>query len=289
MDSGTARSLPPSPVLLDRVAGVQDLPMLSEHHQRLRQVVADDNARIEEVIGLIERDPAFAANLIRIANSPMFAQRMPVDTIRRAVQVIGFNGVGDMSLTIEVVKGFGFPAGLDVQMFWDHSVTVAMLAKQIAGKNGASRDAAYLIGLLHDVGLLALASFVPDVFQALMSAVRDSEEEGASILTIAREQHGCTHVDVSAKLMEMWNFPADTLEAMHAFTSMDEAQEAFNPDRAPQHLALSVYNAHQIAQSYEGSFAWDCLPDLPDDYGLTQSRDFEFVSGISAAVLSCCK
>ena len=144
------------------------------------------------------------------------------------------------------------------------------------------------MGLLHDVGLLVLASFVPDAFALLMAGVgRDG-----NVFDVAREQFDCTHVDVSCRMMEMWSFPEDTIQALRRVGS-PRLQLAAVPtrsaDRVPERLAMAVINAHAIACDHEGSFEWDVLPPVHEDVAMSQSRDFEFASGIGAAILSCCK
>ena len=266
--------------LLAQVDAIENLPVLSEHHQRLQHLVEDDSASLSDVAALVERDPTFAANLIRIANSPIFAQRVPVDSIRRAIQVIGFKGVADMSLTLEVVQGFGFPEGLDVETFWDHAVNTAVLAKDLAAQNGIDRDRAYLVGLLHDVSFLALCKFLPDVFAALVAV---STEE-VPIHVACQRQQGCFPLDVTSRLMRRWNFDAEVIEATALLA--DPAREG---DEGARKLALTVHNAHEVCQQYQqGCLPWDRLAPLPDGLRLSSSREHTFASGLSAAILSCC-
>ena len=194
--------------LLCQVDAIKNLPVLSKHQAQLRELVANDGTSLQQVADMVECNPPFAANLVRIANSPIYAQRIPVDTIKRAIQVIGFRGVGDMAVTLEVVQGFGFPPHLDMQLFWDHAVNVALLAKDLGRSNGLDGDKAYLIGLLHDVGFLVLPKYLPAAFAQLMKLSAD----GAPIHEACRDYFGCTPLDVTARLMRRWSFGPELWE-----------------------------------------------------------------------------
>ncbi|MDD9944688.1 MAG: HDOD domain-containing protein [Myxococcales bacterium] len=272
---------PPDPEsLLARVDAIETLPVLSEHHQRLRSLVEDETTSLKDVVQLVERDPTFAANLIRIGNSPIFAQRVAVDTIQRAIQVIGFKGVADMSLTLEVVQGFGFPDNLDAALFWDHAVNAAVMSRDLARQNDIDHDKAYLVGLLHDVAFLVLPKFLPGVFAHLVHAT----EDGSSIHDACLQQFGCSPLLVTARLMRRWNFNEEVVDATEVLASpgRDASADACS-------LALAVRNAHEICEQYqEGCLAWDRLPPLSDAARLTSSKEHKFVGGISAAILSCC-
>lgn len=272
---------PPDPEgLLARVDAIENLPVLSEHHQRLRRLVDSEDATLQQVVGVVERDPTFAANLVRIANSPIYAQRVRVDAINRAIQVIGFKGVAQMSLTMEVVQGFGLPPGLDATLFWDHAVNAAVLSKDLAKQNAIDGDKAYLAGLLHDVAFLVLPKFLPGVFAHLVKLT----DETTSIHDACTRSFGCSPLHVTARLMKHWNFDADVVDA-----TLVLADPAHQASRDAHRLALVVRNAHEICESYqEGCLAWDRLPPLPAAEALTHSKEHKFVSGIGAAILSCC-
>ena len=266
--------------LLATLDSIKNLPVLSKHHQRLRQLTESDSTTVPDLVRVVEQDQSFAANLLKVANSAIYAQRVHVDSIARAIQVVGFQGVADLALTLEVVNGFGFPPGLDMDMFWDHALNVALRSKDLAKKNGLDGDTAYTVGLLHDVGLLVLASFVPDAFTALMQEAR----RGDDVFVAGRGLFGCTHLDVSIRLMERWRFPSHLSEPLLQLNQPELAQ-GDGLDR----VALAVHNAHEICHEYGGAFSWDRLPVLSSDTTLQASKDFQFVSGLSAAILSCCE
>ena len=266
--------------LLRQLDAIENLPVLSEHHQRLRALVNDDRATMQQVCALIEKDPTFAANLVRVANSPIFGQRVSVDSIKRAVLVVGFRGVGEMSLTLEVVQSFGFPNGLSVPVFWTHAVRVAELAKELAQHQGGDCEQAYLLGLLHDVGLLVIAKFLPEVFDGLMARVG----EGASIHEVCLALHGCGPMDVTARLLARWGFAPTLCEAVCRFWRTDR-----DIDHDADRLAIVVHNAHGYCARYpDGGFPWDHWPAVPPDQVLDLGREPGAFTGIGEAILACC-
>lgn len=264
--------------LLTELDRIEDLPVLSAHLQRLQQVVRDERTTVDQIVQLVERDPTFATNLLKLANSVFYARPQKVASIKQAVQMIGFEGVANMSLTLEVIQSFGSSKELDIQAFWDHSVSVAFVAKELADANKVSGDTAYLVALLHDIGILILLQFMKERFRALMEACAD----GMSAQTAGAALFGCTPIDITVYMMKRWKFDEVICETLRKLMSVERE---VSPEVSK--LALAVHNAHKISEQHGGAFEWDVLQDLPADLELSSSREFGFAKGIAAAVLSC--
>lgn len=275
---GSPSSRPDPSSLLAQIDAIESLPVLSEHHLLLRAVVEDREATLEETVSVIEGDPAFTANLLHLANSPLYGQRSPVRTIASAVRVLGLQGVADLSLTLEVVRGFGFPAGMDMQLFWDHSVNVALLAKQLAPVERADPELAYLAGLLHDVGTLALVRFLPETFATLLSETQD----GRTIHEACSERFGCQPLDITVRLLSDWRLSPLLARALGLLAS-----DTWRAGDEAQPIRAAVFKAHKTCEHHGGGFTWDRLPDVADEAGVPV-RAHGFIPGLSASILTCC-
>lgn len=268
--------------LLLRVDRIEQLPVLSEHHTRLRQLVKDENSTLGQVAGMVEKDPSFAANLIRLANSPIYGQLREVESVRRAIQVVGFRGVGEMSLVLEVVQGFPFPAALEKALFWDHALNVALIAKDLLADNRELSERAYTVGLLHDVGLLVLANYLPQVFAELLDIT--AEEPYPSIHEACLESHGCTPAHVSVRLMQRWNFG----EGLWLPLSLDLSQPISAADDEHARVAQAVRRSHGICERHtRGNIVFDRLHDFSKEPA-PEDDERTVIEGVSAAILACC-
>lgn len=203
--------------LKDLLERGDDLPTLPTIVLQLHRVLDDPDAGAADVAGIIEKDPALTVRLLRAANSAAFSRGgAPVTSVSAAVARMGMNQVRAVCLVLAVVKAFGRRSGkLDHQAFWTHSATVAVLASQLWDRVGTVReispDDAYVVGLLHDVGLLVLGQYFPVDLAEVLAAKPD---EDSPIWVIEEEQLGLDHGAVAGLLLGRWSLPPFVAEAI---------------------------------------------------------------------------
>ena len=130
-----------------------------------------------ELAGIIESDPAIAQALLRHANSTWYAksEAPPLASLTAAARLIGGQGVHAAVMSTIMEGGFARPgAGLDglAKCVWDHMVRVAPMARQLGQGFGADPDAAFTLGLCHDVGKLVLFDRIADLRRRLRRDIR---------------------------------------------------------------------------------------------------------------------
>jgi putative nucleotidyltransferase with HDIG domain len=121
--------------------------------------------------------------------------------------------VKNLTITLLVKNGLlprrREPVAFDRPSFWRHSVGTAFGAENLARRvSGASAETAYVVGLLHDVGIMALDTAAPGELAKLISRV----ETTRSILDSERALFGCTHCDIGRVVVESWAFPPSVVE-----------------------------------------------------------------------------
>lgn len=152
-----------APALLDAlreapVDAVRQLPSAAREAVALCNDPRADFAQLARIVGA---DPGLAQALLRRANSAHYARagQAPVVGIRDAIQRVGVAGLQAVLLEV-TVQGLLCQPGPALapiaEAVWDHSVATAPLARSIAPAFGASPDAAYALGLMHDVGKLVV-------------------------------------------------------------------------------------------------------------------------------------
>lgn len=190
-------------------ASVTQLVSFSDVALRVDELLADDHSSATDISDLIEQDPALTATLIRIANSAFFNAGAPVDSVEKAVTIVGSVQIRDIMLGVCARQGFdGIPNDLiSLNDFWKHCLCCAVASQLLASHSQVARtNSAFAAGLLHDIGHLVMFSQCPDLSrQALLLSLDQSD----GLLPYLAERHvfGFDHMAVGAALARQWGFP----------------------------------------------------------------------------------
>ncbi|HYD60792.1 MAG TPA: HDOD domain-containing protein [Noviherbaspirillum sp.] len=193
------------------------LPALPQVLVQLVSHCESEDAGMGTLAELLSRDAALAAKVLRVAASPAYRRGPVPANLELALTTIGIDMVRTMLLTESVYQTFnGFAAtrGLDLRSFWAHSIATAISARAIAEKLGyAQVEEAYLAGLLHDIGRLALVTAAPDEYAANFHA-----EEGQALCATEERTLEITHPEAGAMFIEglaLDSFLADSIRYHH--------------------------------------------------------------------------
>ncbi len=176
----------------------------------------DDATSAAEVSQTVSADPVLTGTLLRVSNSAYYGFARQIATVREAVMLLGFKQVRQIAVGASVIRSWrylqGARDGFDMDLFWGHSMTVALIAETAARKFNAGRpEEAFTAGILHDIGTLALRQARPDEFRA---ALRESRLRRVPLCDAELQFTGFTHAAVGAALAERWQFPSRLVEAI---------------------------------------------------------------------------
>ena len=148
------------------VGQMEHLPTIPALYRSIVEVLNNPNTSIEDLSALIARDIAMTARILKLVNSAFFGLGRPIADTDEAVTHLGFDTVKSLVLAIGTFEQLSAkaPGAPRIDQIWTHSVTVSAYAKLIAREEGADRkiqDEAYVSGLLHDLGKLALLVNLP--------------------------------------------------------------------------------------------------------------------------------
>lgn len=193
------------------------LPVLSPHAEGILRACESPDIDATTLAAMLAESPTIAARLLGLANSSFYSRGNPVYALPKAIQTLGLVTVRGIAFGL-VVGGQFSPAhcpAFDAVRFWESAVLSAQLAQQLASKVPPDRalqhEAAYMTGLLHNIGLLALASLLPDVMNAVLAARDDASPPLSAQL---REQLGFDHHLASAWVADAWRLPAPMRHAL---------------------------------------------------------------------------
>ncbi|MYL84522.1 HDOD domain-containing protein [Desulfovibrio aerotolerans] len=199
------------------------LVSLPEVFMRIREVLSDPNSTVEEASAVIGKDPSLTAKLLKLVNSAFYARTLrvsgglppgPVDTLSRAVMLLGLNQLSTLAMGVSVLPLFkDIPAGcIDLRQFWRHSIGVGLIAKLMAVRmHDPSPERFFVAGLLHDIGRLVLYKQVPAAAGASMA---EAAATGRHLVEVEQELFGFNHAELGGMLLHKWRFPESLEQAV---------------------------------------------------------------------------
>ena len=193
----------------DLVKDIDGLITLPDVYLRITRLIDDPNSSAADIAKAVNQDPSFTIRLLRVANSALYRFPSAVDTVAKAVSVIGTSQVRNLALSMSVASSFDGMLNELVSMpnFWRHSLYCALISRHLARQAGrCDRDALFTAGLLHDIGELVIFNRLPEQAKESLLLVLDSQDE----LPIHAAEHqviGFDHSAVGGELARQWNLP----------------------------------------------------------------------------------
>ena len=170
------------------------------------ELAQDPDIEMGKVAKALSMDSALATKILRIANSPLYAQRRKSESLRQALVVLGLNATLTLALSFSLVKSLrgGKSNGLSYGLYWRRALLAATAARALADVMRQSQaEEIFLAALLQDVGMLALDKAVPDLYSQGESLQRN--HSALAEHEIKRLQ--VDHAHVGGWLMAQWNLP----------------------------------------------------------------------------------
>ena len=187
-----------------KIGRSENLPVLPTAVLNLLKMFGDENVSSRELANVIGQDAGLAAKVLRVASSPVFGTGS-CETISRAIGLIGINRMKQIAVTLGYQQFSAEKSQVpdfDKMYFWEHCKATATVAKEIMARvNRSKQDNAYMAGLIHDVGFLAMEKFAPT---ALNQAILVSKTRNLNIIEAEEEVCGFNHNMVSDELAQRW-------------------------------------------------------------------------------------
>ncbi len=265
------------------VAQVRELPLSSDG--TLEAVIAacdDPDTPITEIATHVGRDPALAAVVLRQANSAALGRMRHTETIDEACIVLGVAALRTMAVTNGVMRFLSVDRDGLVpyrRALLAHSLATATAARGIARRAGIVPERAFLAGLVHDIGLIAMTRAARPLF---LHGVVTSRTTGAPLPHVLKETLGYDDADLGARLADEWRLPPVLVDAIRAHREPAHA-------RLERVLVETLHVADWVAEEaghrldVPGHREW---PDLraAESVGLNESTLDEFLAEPSATL-----
>lgn len=247
------------PAIRQVLGRLGSLPANPSLYMSLVALLNRPDVRIDAITSIIAQDIGMSTKVLQLVNSSMFGISRHVTTLHMAVTLLGMHFISSLVLTAEVFRAYdrrGSDSGLSLDLLQRHSLLVADIAAAVAAEGGQEEEA-YIAGMLHDVGRLALMDGMPEEFARICQAARERE---MPLDQVEQEVLGVTHTHVGAYLLRLWHLPESVVEAV-AFHH--RPSEMGVPPVIPLAVHIAEYLAHQVA------------PELSPDLGTPPVLDEE--------------
>ncbi len=190
--------------LVMRTQTVASMPSI--YHQLL-EIVNDERSSAKDIARVISVDTGLTARLLRLVNSPFYGFPGKIETVSRAVAIVGVNELCQLAMATTVINTFNraLAGKMDIKGFWKHSLACAALCRALAlRRREPNPELHFVIGLLHDIGRLVLFTHMPQKTAAVwMKELRGNE---AAYRHEAAEW-AFDHCDVGQALLNAWGLP----------------------------------------------------------------------------------
>lgn len=224
--------------ITELVQGVGELVTLPDIFIRINQLVESPDSTSADIAQAVSQDPAFTVRLLRVANSPYYGLSTTVDTVSKAVAIIGTSQIRNLALSTAIAGSFSGLSNKLVSMdnFWRHSLYCGLAARKLAMLAGkCDAEAVFTAGLLHDIGELVIFNRMPDKAQESLLLVLDSADELA-LYRAEQQTMGFDHAQVGGELARQWQLPP-LLEECIAFHHNIESAKRYPRETALVHIA----------------------------------------------------
>jgi len=214
------------------------LPSPSGVGMQILVLSQDEDCGLDDIVGVIQADPALTGRIIRLASSAQAAGRAPIATARDAAVRLGMRTVSNLALGFTLISGnrSGRCEGFRYDEYWSWSLANAVAAELLSRETGIAQPAeAFTCGLLARIGELALASVHPTDYAAMLSELDAGET--ADRAELERLRFGIDHRDVAAALLQDWGLPKTFQEVIGAF-GLDARSAHFEELESPELFSL---------------------------------------------------
>ncbi|SLM30845.1 putative signal transduction protein [Desulfamplus magnetovallimortis] len=219
---------------------------------KIIDAASDDSTTTDELADIITYDQGMTNKLLKLSNSIYYSQRSKVDTVKRAIAVIGFDEIMGIALgmnVMSVLTGRDSGLSLDVKALWLHCIGCATAAKEIASRiHPEISGKIFIPALLHDMGKVILSIYFKDEYHQVRTLAIDQQKP---LFRVERQIFNLDHAILSGLLMKRWQFPDSILYPSRYHHNPSASPPAYRD--AALIINLSDYLCHKARIGHSGN------------------------------------
>ncbi|MBI5380897.1 MAG: HDOD domain-containing protein [Opitutae bacterium] len=244
-----------------RIDACPKLASLSSINRALGELLKSDQSINSQIAEVIRRDPSLTARLLRMVNSVFFDLTAKVNNIEEAVFYLGVRQIRELSRATPVIEELekmpNAPAHLPWRELWKHSIGSAIMTREILATTTTmlvDDDTDYIIGLLHNVGKVVLATTFPEQFSTVVATPARNTME---ICALERATIGWDHARAGAYYLQRHRLAPEIVNAVLHHN---------DPENAGEHAcyAAAVQVADQLVRAAGISGGFEQVEPMPE-------------------------
>ncbi|WP_206483350.1 HDOD domain-containing protein [Thalassotalea sp. G2M2-11] len=195
---------------IDYAEKASEVFVLSDSFVRIKELIDDESSTIDDIADVILLDPALSGTILKLANSSFFNYPGKIDTISKAVLVLGITEVYNLVIayfTTKAFKAIKAPTGF-LESFWEQSVDCALMIKFLGSELSVpNAERLFILGLLHNLGELVMQQFAADEVEKIHQF-----KHGELPWDKQKQQLGFSFGDCTGELLKLWQLPYNLIE-----------------------------------------------------------------------------
>jgi len=214
------------------IRNIDYLPPFPRNLVALTELLEETEVDVDQVVSLIQYDPALTALVMRLCNSAYFGAASRASDLREATTRLGFNEIYQLVASLSTAallrpsqKGYGIEAG----ELWRHSVAAGLIGKCIALERDDNPSVVFTACLLHDIGKVVLSRGLESKYNEVVAETKGLE---GTMQAVEKKLLGFDHAEVGGRLLERWQFAPRLSEAVRWH---------HDPAEAGEHARLAAY------------------------------------------------
>lgn len=247
---------------------IDALPQFPESIKKIQKKITDEKTSLSNIALLIRKDLSITANLLKLANSAFYMVPKKVNTVEKALKIVGFKGLRGLLLSLGIQKVFKEKYG-EMRAIWKHSHRVAFYAAKMAIDYNKKSiiDDVYTAGLLHDIGKVVIEFLHPAFLENIKTFCfkNNISEKAFEEFSI-----GVHHSEIGALVAEKWNFPNQLIATIRYHHDPTRGSAVYRD------VIELIYLANSICDVTSAGLTYDQInPMILKRYNLDSEENFK--------------
>lgn len=241
---------------------------------KFSEAIKDPSTSNQDLENIVSEDSALAAKVLMISNSALFNFPSKIDTISKAITIIGHKQLSEIILSCSIVAMFkDIPQDvIDMDMFWRHSIAVATAARILAAsRHEQNIEKFFTAGLLHDIGKLIIFVAAPKYALAVVQKCAETKE---LMHIVEKSILGFDHAKLGAMLLKKWRLPEEVVSSVY-YHHMPSVSSGDIVGPSVIHIADIISHSLQFGSSGE-----NFIPTLNEKAWSSLDLDIDILSSV---------
>ena len=223
---------------------------------KINELVADDRASTEDIAAVVIRDPSLTVKVLKLANSSFYGLPSKVDTVSRAVSILGIRELQKIVNALCAVQSFSklSSAVTNMNAFWRHAVYTGLTAQTLARHAHVLHpERLFVAGVLHDIGTLVINKRFPEIAEAVIREANGNEDE---LYRLEQAKLGFDHAYLAGLMLAHWRLPEALVDAISWHHTPHRARSA--------PIDAAILKVSDIIANFSGTGSFCEMPSRDD-------------------------